>query len=42
VDKYNGHVLRNQDLGIFETHVMLPLLSPDESETKTETETAEV
>jgi sensor histidine kinase regulating citrate/malate metabolism len=29
VRKYNGHVLRNQRHGVFETHVMLPLLLPD-------------
>lgn len=28
VNKYNGHVLRTHKHGIFETHVMLPLLSP--------------
>ena len=29
VNKYRGHVLRSQKHGIFETHVMLPLLSID-------------
>lgn len=32
VNKYNGHVLRSQEYGIFETHVMLPLISPNGEE----------
>jgi hypothetical protein len=31
VDKYQGHILRSGENGVFETHVMLPLLPPDDN-----------
>ncbi len=30
VEKYQGHVVRTHEKGVFETHIMLPLLPPDE------------
>jgi sensor histidine kinase regulating citrate/malate metabolism len=32
VDKYQGHVLRSQENGVFETNIMLPLLPLNESD----------
>lgn len=34
VAKYQGHVLRSHEKGVFETHIMLPLLPPSETADK--------
>ena len=34
VRKYSGHVIRNHENGIFETHIIIPLLPPDKAGTE--------